>query len=75
MTDTWTQVNIKLIKKYLKEKHNVHGYIYTIVLDPTGDIDVKCSTQFGDVAFTILKGKPWKSTRSISTPSCSRCQT
>ena len=63
MTDTWTQVNIKLIMKYLKRQHNVNGDIEISVLGNCGDIDVKCSTKFGGIAFTIIKGKPWKTTQ------------
>ena len=62
MTDTWTQVTIKLIKKYLN-KHNANGNVEISVEEDRGDIDVKCSTKFGDVAFTIIKGKPWKTTQ------------
>ena len=63
MTDTWTQVTIKLIKKYLNKQHNANGNIKISVEEDRGDIDVKCSTKFGDVAFTIIKGKPWKTTQ------------
>ena len=63
MTTTWEQVTIKLLKKYLKQHQHVLGNIQISVDMDMGNINVKCSTKSGEVAFTVLEGKPWASTK------------
>jgi hypothetical protein len=60
MTESWSNITINLIKKYLEREHKIVGEVeFTVQIDKC--IDIKIPEK--EVAFTILHGKPWHDTK------------
>ena len=60
MPETWKNVTIKLIKKYVEKEHKVSS---KVIFKDTWDDNLEVLIPEKSIVFTVIKGKSWNETK------------